>query len=147
MNAKQKPPKYVEWLSADVMHETSRNWLSELRFIKDEQQFFQNIIKSYTLQLIDSKHFSNSKNIVNTLGTLQKQNKTFIETVKMHENELIIMLDGIDQLKEEQDYKDKHRELIININKYFKDYRTLKKRLFKTIEDIMKQEKQKRLLK
>lgn len=142
----QNTHKYVEWLNADVMHEASRNWLSELRFIKDEQQFLSNLIKSYTLQLVDSAHFSESKKIVKTLDALQKKNKTCIETVKTHENKLLIMVDGINQLKEEQAYKKAHRTLISDMNKYFKEYRTLKKRLFQSIEDIMKHEKQKRLL-
>ena len=43
---------YVEWLSAEVMHEASRKWLSELRFIKDEQLFFDDLINSYTNHLI-----------------------------------------------------------------------------------------------
>lgn len=142
----QNTPKYQEWLNADEMHEASRNWLSELRFIKDEQQFLANLIKSYTLQLIDTAHFSNSKKIVADLGVLQTKNKAFIEMVKTHENELLILVDGIDQLNKEKAYKKAHRTLTVNINTYFKTYRTLKKQLFQTIEDIMKHEKQKRLL-
>ncbi len=141
-----KNRKYVEWLNADIMHEASRNWLSELRFIKDEQQFLSNLIKSYTLQLIDASHFAESKKIVETLEALQKKNKKYIETVKAHENELLIMVDGIDQLQEEEAYRNKHRTLLVNINYYFKEYRKLKKQVFRTIEDIMKHEKQKRLL-
>ena len=142
----QKNRKYVEWLNADIMHEASRNWLSELRFIKDEQQFLSNLIKSYTLQLIDASHFAESKKIVETLEALQKKNKKYIETVKAHENELLIMVDGIDQLQEEEAYRNKHRTLLVNINYYFKEYRKLKKQVFRAIEDIMKHEKQKRLL-
>ena len=142
----QKNRKYVEWLNADIMHEASRNWLSELRFIKDEQQFLSNLIKSYTLQLIDASHFAESKKIVETLEALQKKNIKYIETVKAHENELLIMVDGIDQLQEEEAYRNKHRTLLVNINYYFKEYRKLKKQVFRTIEDIMKHEKQKRLL-
>lgn len=141
-----KNRKYVEWLNADIMHEASRNWLSELRFIKDEQQFLSNLIKSYTLQLIDASHFAESKKIVETLEALQKKNKKYIETVKTHENELLIMVDGIDQLQEEEAYRNKHRTLLVNINYYFKEYRKLKKQVFRAIEDIMKHEKQKRLL-
>jgi hypothetical protein len=147
MKSKQETYKYVEWLNADVMHEASRNWLSELRFIKDEQHFFQNLIKAYTLQLIDSKHFTNSKKLIDLLAHMQKKNILLIEDVKAHENELLIMVDGIDQLEEEESYKNKHRKLIISISKYIKDYRILKKSLFEVIEDISKHEKQKRLLK
>ena len=33
MKAIQKETKYVEWLNPDVMHKTSKNWLSDLLFV------------------------------------------------------------------------------------------------------------------
>ncbi|NNK40881.1 MAG: hypothetical protein HKP45_09540, partial [Winogradskyella sp.] len=54
-------PKMVEWLNADEMHDASKKWLSELEFVADEQLFFDDLIKSYTLQLIDSKYFNKSQ--------------------------------------------------------------------------------------
>ena len=146
MKTTKKHPKYVEWLNAEEMHDASRNWISELNFIKDEQHFLEELIKSYTLQLIDNDNFVKSKDIVDTMNKLQKKNKTLLEAVKIHENKLEIMVDGIDQIKEEQAYKNKHRELIIYVNKYLKDYRTLKSRLFEVIKVVMKKAKQKRLL-
>lgn len=146
MKTAKKQPKYVEWLNADDMHQASRNWLSELNFIKDEQHFLEELIKSYTLQLIDNSNFTKSKTIVDGLNKLQKKNKSLIDAVNIHEKELEIMVDGIDQKKEEQAYKNKHRELIIYVSKYLKDYRELKTRLFEIIKSVMKKAKQKRLL-
>ena len=34
----------VEWYSAERMHEMSKNWLSDLNFIKDEQVFLEELI-------------------------------------------------------------------------------------------------------
>lgn len=146
MKTTKKQPKYVEWLNAEDMHEASRNWLSELNFIKDEQHFLEDLIKSYTLQLIDNSNFEKSKKIVDGLNKLQKKNKSLIKAVNIHESDLKIMVDGIDQIKEEQAYKNKHRELIIYVSKYLKDYRALKAKLFDVIKAVMKKGKQKRLL-
>jgi len=57
------------------------------------------------------------------------------------------MVDGIDEPQKEEAYKDKHRELIIIISKYLKDYRKLKTKLFEVVKSAMKKEKQKLLLK
>ena len=146
MKTTKKHPKYVEWLNAEDMHQASRNWLSELNFIKDEQHFLEDLIKSYTLQLIDNSNFEKSKKIVDGLNKLQKKNKSLIKAVNIHESDLKIMVDGIDQIKEEQAYKNKHRELIIYVSKYLKDYRALKAKLFDVIKAVMKKGKQKRLL-
>ncbi|WP_339917944.1 hypothetical protein [Yeosuana marina] len=146
MKVIKSSPKYIEWLNAELMHEESSKWLSELRFIKDEEHFFEDLIKLFTLQLIDSKNFSKSKEIVDLLKSLRIKNTELIATVTSHERNLKIMVDGKDQLKEEEAYKDRHRELLIAVKRYFKEYRSLKAQLFKTVKGIMKSEKQKRLL-
>ncbi len=100
--------KYLEWLSADEMYEESKKWLSELSFIKDEHLFFEDIIKTYTLQLINDKEFSETKEMVDVLNKSQKRNNLLIESVKTHKNDIKILLDGIDQPKEEENFKKEH---------------------------------------
>ena len=146
METTQTQANYVEWLSADQMHKASKDWLSELRFIKDEHLFFEDLIKSFTLQLINPEKFSHNKEIIDALNRSQKKNNLFIETVKVHENKLQIMVDGIDQLKEEEAYKKEHRRLIIDISDFKKNYRILKTQLFDIIKSIKKEEKQRRLI-
>ena len=146
MKTKKIKAKYVEWLNAEDMHQVSRGWISELKFIKDEQHFFEDLIKVYTLQLIDSENFSKSKEIVENLKKLQKKNKSLIKKIIVHENKLQVMVDGIDEPKKEEAYKNKHRKLIIVISKYLKEYRKLKKKLFEVVKTAMKKEKQKLLL-
>ena len=147
MKTTKARPKFVEWFSADVMHENSNKWLSELRFINDELLFFDDIIKSYTLQLIDSKHFNESKKLVDELGALHKKTNNLIRIIQTHANDLKIMVNGIDQPKEEDSYKNEHREIMIKVNKFIKKCRTTKKELFELIKNILKEQKQKRLLK
>ena len=147
MNSKQvKVKKYEAWLSTEIMHHNSLKWLSELKFAKDEQLFFDDLVKSYTLQLIESKHFTESKKIVAQLSALQKETNALIETVINHEKGLKIMVDGINQLQEENTYKDEHGKLIIKVSNFLEKYRTLKSQLFTLIINILKKDKQKRLL-
>tara|TARA_R110000868_G_scaffold108051_1_gene295269 strand:+ start:11238 stop:11681 length:444 start_codon:yes stop_codon:yes gene_type:complete len=146
MKTKNKSPKHVEWLSAENMHDTSKKWLSELEFAKDEQLFFNDLVKSYTLQLISSKHFNESKNIVAQLGKLQKQTDTLIEATKDHERGLKIMIDGINQIELENTYKNEHRKLIIKVLDFLDTYRLLKTQLFTLVKGVLKEKKQKRLL-
>ena len=138
--------KYEVWLNAEVMHNASREWLSELNFVNDEQLFFDDLVVSYTLQLIDSKHYKDSKELINRLSALQLETKTLIGAVKKHEKELEVMVDGIDQPEEEVRYKEAHRALILEMGDFMKRYKTLKKSLFALIKNIIKEGKQKRLL-
>lgn len=138
--------KFIKWLSAEDMHDNAKECLSELEFIKVEHLFLDNIINSFALQLIDKTYFSDSKKVIEALNTSAKENEILIKVIRKHENDLKIMVDDIDQLKEEEDYKDEHRNCTVIIHKFLKDYRLLKEELFNIIKSIKKTQKQKRLI-
>jgi hypothetical protein len=138
--------KYVEWLSAEEMHEASRKWLSELNFLKDEHLFFEDLISSFTLQFISKDRYSNSKEIIDAINRSQKENKELIKLVKAHEYALHIMVDGIDQPEKEALYKKEHQELILSINAFTKDFKLIKAQLFDIIKRFKKEEKFQHLL-
>ncbi|WAC02321.1 hypothetical protein N7U66_00745 [Lacinutrix neustonica] len=138
--------KYFEWLSAEEMHKDSKKWLSELRFVKDEHLFFQDLITSYTLQIIDFEDFSDTKEIIDALNRSQKKNNELIEDVLTHEKDLEIMVDGIDDVKKEKQYKKLHRQLLTSVSEYLYDYKKVKTQLFDILKDVMKKVKQQRLL-
>jgi hypothetical protein len=142
MKATQTNTPYVEWLNTEVMHKASHNWLSELLFIKNEQLFFDDLIKSYTLQLIESKYFAKSKKIIDRLHHFQKVTDSIIEKAKKHDRGLKIMIDKL----EEENYKKEHRNLIILVSEFFEMNQALKKQLFKLVKSILKEKKRKLLM-
>jgi hypothetical protein len=146
MNTSETNVSYVEWLNAKVMHEASRKWLSELKFMKDEQLFFDDLIRSYTLQLIDSTRFKESKYLVEKLSTIQKETEEYIKTVTAHENGLEVMVNDIPEPEEEEAYRKEHNDLIMTIASFLSNYRRLKSRLFSLIKEIIRDQKKKRLL-
>ncbi|WP_338359477.1 hypothetical protein [Yeosuana marina] len=146
MQTNQSTSKYQEWLSPEIIHKATLNWLSEIEFIRDEQLFFDDLIKSYTIQLVDSKHFKKSKVIVDELKAFDKETNNILKEVKGHERALDILVDGIDQIKEEEAYRKEHLRLIIDVSNFQNNYRAIKKQVFKLIKGIIKEGKQKRLL-
>ena len=138
--------QYIEWLSAEEMHSASKLWFSTLKFIRDEQFFLNNLVKSYTLSLVDSKIFEQSKKVIAALQNAERELIVLFKKVQAHENQLNIMTDDVDQLKMEKAYIATHKELQINMHAYEKEYRDIKEKLFKLITGILKQQKQKRLL-
>ncbi|MFD2724687.1 hypothetical protein [Hyunsoonleella rubra] len=146
MKTKSESPKYVAWLNAETMHEASKKWLSELEFAEDEQLFFNDLIKSYTLQLIDPKHYKKNEDVISRLSRLKKKTDELIKSIKKHERGLEIMVDGIDQIELEKAYKDEHGKLIVTIGSFLNRYRELKRELFTAFKSVLKAKKQKRLL-
>ena len=146
MNVKEKTHRYIEWISPDDMHEESVQWLSELKFARDEQLFLNSLVKYYTIQLADVENYEKSKEIVGHILDAENEVKILIKKIQTHENQLEIMIDDIDQPKMERAYKETHKELMTYMQNYLERYRGLKKQLFTLISKVIKKEKQKRLL-
>lgn len=138
--------KYIETKSADELHVESLNWISELKFIKDEQHFLDELLKSHTLDLIEDTYFDKSNTIIANLSKHRKTGEELLKKMINHENELLILVDGIDQITEEKKYRFLHSKYLLEVTNYFNDYKDTKKEIFDVIKKIMKEEKQKRLL-
>lgn len=138
--------KYVEWKSAEEMHFSSNQWISEINFIKDEHQFFEDMLKEYTLPIIESHLISRVKDLIDRLTKHKQKSETLLNKTTEHRNGLQVMVDGIDQLEEENRYKKEHRKLLIDVNQFSLENNDLKKEIFETIAQALKQQKQKRLL-
>lgn len=141
MKTKKTQLKYVEWLSAEDMHLTSKQWLSELSFLKDEQLFFEDLIRKYIFELITPDQFKKTTKIVESLSDSRKRTEELIKLVEAHERGLEVMVDGVDEMIEEEVYKNEHRRLIVMFSEFLKDYKDLKQTIFTTVKKIAKSEK------
>ena len=137
---------YIQWISPEEMHQEAISWISELKFAKDEQKFLNNLVKSHTLQLTESSIFEKSREIVGAIADAETELVSLMKAVQSHENLLEIMIDDIDQPKMEKAYKETHLDLTMRVDEYVRDYRKLKMRLFSMLTEVLKKEKQKRLL-
>lgn len=141
-----KSYKYVEWISPVEMHQATLDWLSELNFVRDEQKFLNNLVKSHTLELTDKAIFENSRKLVGDIADAEHEVVALMKQVQTHENLLEIMLDDVDQPKMEAAYRDTHKDLILAVSDYLLNYRKLKSKLFSLLSTVLRKEKQKRLL-
>ena len=146
MKTKKQIYRYLEWKSPEEMHHTSLEWISELKFIKDEKLFLNDLIRSYTLQITSLGLFEESRKLITAITNSELDLNLLLRKVRVHESQLSIMLDDVDQPKMEKAYTETHRDLIFTIDNYLIEYRKLKGSLFQMISKVMKKEKQKRLL-
>ena len=146
MKTKKQIYRYLEWKSPEEMHHTSLEWISELKFIKDEKLFLNDLIRTYTLQITSLGLFEESRKLITAISNSELDLDLLLRKMRVHENQLSIMLDDVDQPKMEKAYTETHRDLIFTIDNYLIEYRKLKGSLFQMISKVMKKEKQKRLL-
>ncbi|MDX1314041.1 MAG: hypothetical protein R3356_00950 [Eudoraea sp.] len=139
-------PRYIEWISPEEMHRSTLSWISELKFVKDEQLFLNSLVNSFTAELIKHEIYDKSKELVGAILDAENEIKGLLKRVQIHENQLEIMIDDVDQPKMEKAYRDTHIELVRNMDTYLAGYRSLKMQLFNLLSGIIKKEKQSRLL-
>ncbi|WGK64021.1 hypothetical protein [Croceiramulus getboli] len=138
--------KYLEWHSAEEIHEITLRWQSQLDFIKDEQQFLTQLLKEYTLALLSDKDFSSIRSQVELLSGLQQQLPTLRKKIIKHRNDLEVLVDGINEIKRERAFQDRHLLLELKIEHYLKEYKVIKKQLFDVVRQAIKSQRKKRLL-
>ncbi|MBC8757044.1 hypothetical protein H2O64_20395 [Kordia sp. YSTF-M3] len=146
MKTTQTTANYIKWLSPEDIHKASLAWLSELNFVKDEHLFFEDLIKTYTIELLEFKDFSSDKEMVDAINRSEKQNNILIDAVIAHEKKLKVLVDDIDQPEEEKEYKEVHKKLAIEIDQFLEEYKMLKTQLFTIIKEIKKEIKYRTLL-
>ncbi|AKA35940.1 MAG: hypothetical protein CMH48_02575 [Muricauda sp.] len=143
---KTRKISYFEWISAEEMHEQSKDWFMQLNFIRDEQRFFQDLIKNHTLDILDEKLFDESKKVVALLSEMEKSLIPLFKEVQKHKNQLEIMVDDVDQPEMEKAYQKSHQNISKKMGSYVVRYRSLKEKIFSLLKTVLKKRKRRRLL-
>ncbi|SFS65842.1 hypothetical protein SAMN04487906_1168 [Zhouia amylolytica] len=140
-------PKYLEWKGVEEMHHDATRWMSELQFLENEHRFLEDLLGTYFLKLSSEKYYDEGKSIAQELSVVGDQIKPYIDEVRSHNNELEVLIDGVDQPFEEKEVKATHRMLHDKIVHFISQFNELKLKLYVVIQEIMKESKAKHLLK
>lgn len=145
---KNKTPKfrYIDWKTPDEMHFSSLQWQSELNFIKDEHRFFEDMLKEYTMPIIESNLFTRIQGLIEQLTGSEKELKELQKVVNDHTNRLQRLVENVDEPKEGRTYRQEHKNILKEFNEFHNKYKQLKKDIFEAVSQALKHQKQKRLL-
>lgn len=146
MRTKTPKFRYIDWKTPDEMHFSSLQWQSELNFYKDEQRFFEDMLKEYTMPIIESNLFSRIQDLITELSASEKELKQLQEQVNDHTNRLERLVENVDEPSEGRTYRQQHKNILQLMNDFTKRYKQLKKDIFGSVTEALKHQKQKRLL-
>lgn len=138
--------RYIEWKTPDEMHFSSLQWKSELNFIKDEHHFFEDMLKEYTMPIIESRLFSRVKDLIEQLVLSKKELRILDSRTNDHISRLRCLLEDVDEPKEGRLYRQEHKSILNDVVHYTRQYKRLKREIFVAVSRAMKRQKQKRLL-
>lgn len=145
---KDRTPKfrYIDWKTPDEMHFSSLQWQSELHFFQDEHRFFEDMLKEYTMPIIESHNFTRIQGLIDRLTQSRKHLEELEMKMQEHSSRLQRLIENVDEPREGRQYRQEHKEILNQFNTYSSEFKALKKEIFEAVSDSLKQQKQKRLL-
>lgn len=131
---------------SEEMHFSSLEWRSEIAFTNDEQLFFENLLREYTLPILESNSFNRIKELLDQLQETRHELMRLQREVITHTNRLNYLVQNVDEPKIERLYKQHHTALASKKDEILKVYKNIKKNLFSAVSQALKQQKMKRLI-
>ena len=119
----------------DLLHEQSRDWVSEIAFWRIEANFFYSLIIKKTIKPVPLKAKSLLKKIENDLISITINELDKLEQeINTHDKFLSYLLKNKNH--QEETYRKKHRELAQTFVHFEKRFKALKNEVFEIIELI-----------
>lgn len=129
----------------EQLHSQTKKWLSEIEFVKIEQEFLNELISDHIIGLCKSDNFKQAKLLLNGINHEAKLGTHLMAEIKEHRVNLSLLLEHI-YIKKETDFRKDHELLKIEVENYIQNFKYIKEQVFELVLFIMKNEKQQKLL-
>lgn len=141
------PKQKVSFYNNSIDHLVlkTKTWVSEIDFISVEQNFLKELLIEHIMSLCETQNFQRAKFL---LSGIENESMFGIElktNVEDHTVNLSLLIENI-YLKKEDIIRKNHGDLKLELKSYIENFKSLKKEVFDLVLEIMKKEKQKRLL-
>lgn len=132
-------------ISVGRLHTKTQKWISEIEFIKIEQNFLKELLTEHIIGLCKTHNYGQAKMLLNGIEHEAKLGNKLIESIKEHKINLALLLENI-QLKKENTFRDNHKLLKVEVKNYIENFKYLKEQVFELVLLIMKNDKERKLL-
>ena len=138
-----------DWLgrvkSIEELHDDSKLWMSEVSFINDELHFFNDLLSTYYIDIVDSGLSEEIKKIIKKITQEKESYNAFMKLIQYHEK-LLSKLIYTGSVTSNPNYLKMHQDLEFKVDAYIKNSKLLKKQIFSIVEAQMRKKEQKKLL-
>jgi hypothetical protein len=131
--------------SIEQLKKETKDWLSEIEFIKIEQNFLNELLTDHVIGLCETDNFNKAKLFINGVVHEIKLGTELKNSIKDHKMNLALLLENI-YLKKENDFRKTHELLKIEVKNYIQNFKYIKEQVFELVLFIMKLDKKQKLL-
>jgi hypothetical protein len=128
------------------LHDQTIQWINEIQFMADEQIFLEHLLSSHFLELSSSKLYETTKKLIRKLKEAETTGNDLMDMIQMHNNNLGKLIENFNedgQLTIDRE----HIAIKKDLEDYILKFRYVKKKIFGIIKQILKDHKQKLLIK
>ncbi|WP_141119669.1 hypothetical protein [Lutibacter agarilyticus] len=140
---KQKMPVFNN--SVDYLLNKTKKWMSEIEFIKVEQDFFKELLSEHIVSLCTTHNFQKAKLLLSSINHEKKLGNELLVNIKDHNVNLSLLIENI-YLKREDNFRKNHENLKSEVVNYLDNFKYLKEQVFDLVLLIMKIDKQQKLI-
>ncbi|WP_372744200.1 hypothetical protein [Lutibacter sp.] len=144
LNSTRQRTPYLK-AGIEELHQKTTKWISEIEFIKIEQDFLKEMLSEHIISLCEMENFKTAKLFLNGIEHEGKLGAKLLLDIKDHKMNLALLMENI-YMKKEDDFRKKHTELKLELDNYIQNFKYIKEQVFKLVLQIMKKEKQQKLL-
>ncbi len=127
------------------IHVLARHWQSDLEFYGDEIRFLCGLIDKYFIWLSEDENINLVRALSEKLLKLSTERKELSEKISAHLSQLARVIENVFP-REEAQFRNEHVQLESRLSDFLKTFREVKKQVFAVTEQVMEEEKLKRLL-
>ena len=131
--------------SIERLHAKAQKWISEIDFIKIEQNFLKEMLSEHIIGLCKTNNYNQAKVLLKGIEHEAKLGSKLMESIKEHKINLALLLENI-QLNKESTFRENHRLLKEEVKNYIENFKYIKEQVFELVLLVMKNEKERKLL-
>lgn len=131
--------------SIERLHAKAQKWISEIEFIKIEQNFLKELLSEHIIGLCKTNNYDQAKVLLKGIEHEAKLGSKLMESIKEHKINLALLLENI-QLNKESTFRENHRLLKEEVKNYIENFKYIKEQVFELVLLVMKNEKERKLL-
>ncbi len=140
---KQKMPVFNN--SVEYLLNKTKKWMSEIEFIKVEQDFLKELLSEHIVSLCTTHNFQKAKLLLSSINHEKKLGNELLANIKDHNVNLSLLIENI-YLKREDNFRSNHENLKSEVVNYLDNFKYLKEQVFDLVLLIMKMDKQQKLM-
>lgn len=136
---------YLHTAGWEELFVLGEHWQNDLAYYQFELNFFRKLINKHFLQLLADEHIGGVQKLATDIQRSITGAERLAETINKHQTQLSLLMENAFS-HDENLFRNGHIQLENDIAQFSKEFRALKKELFKALEAVVDEEKLNHLL-